>query len=57
MTWLFTSLKAMSPQLVEAFKSGLKDLLDKLEAMAKETPNKWDDMAVSMMKKVFKVDE
>ena len=57
MTWLFRTLEAMSPTLVKAFKEGLKELLDKLAGMAKETPNRWDDMGVSMIRKVFKVDD
>lgn len=57
MTWLFVTLKAMSPVLVEAFKDGIKKLLDDLAEKAKETPNKWDDMGVAMIRKVFKVDD
>jgi hypothetical protein len=45
----------MSPALVEAFKDGLKELLDKLEELAKSTPNKWDDWGVSMIRKVFQI--
>ena len=57
MTWLFTLLKAMTPTHVEHFIKGLKILLDELAEMAARTPNKWDDIAVEMMRKVFKVDE
>lgn len=57
MTWLFRLLESMSPQLVNGFKDGLKELLDKLAAMAAETPNKWDDIGVAMIRKVFKVDD
>jgi len=57
MTWLFRLFEAMSPTLVKSFEEGLKELLDKLAVMAKETPNKWDDLAIAMIRKVFKVDE
>lgn len=57
MTWLFRLLESMSPQIVTGFKEGLKELLDKLDVMAKETPNKWDDWGVAMIRKVLKVDE
>lgn len=53
MTWLFRILESMTPELVGMFKDGLKELLNKLEAKALETPNKWDDWGVEMMKKVF----
>lgn len=53
MTWLLKLLEQMSPQIVEAFKKGLGKLLDELAELAKETPNKWDDWGVEMMRKVF----
>ena len=56
MTWLFTLLQQMSPVLVEGFKDGLKRLLDDLEAKAKETPNKWDDMGVALIRKTLRID-
>jgi len=56
MTWLFNLLEAMSPILVQAFKDGLKELLDKLEKMAAETENKWDDRGVAIIRKVLQVD-
>jgi hypothetical protein len=56
MTWLFELLKAMSPTLVEAFKDGLKKLLDELAIKAAETDNKWDDWGVEMIRKVLRVD-
>jgi hypothetical protein len=57
MTWLFTLLTQMSPTLVEAFKDGLKKLLDELAEKAKATPNKWDDAGVDIIRKVLKVDD
>lgn len=57
MTWLFKLLEEMSPTLVEAFKDGLKQLLDELARMAEQTPNKWDDRGVAIIRKVLKVDE
>ncbi len=57
MTWLFVTLKAMSPQIADAFKDGIKKILDDLAEKAKATPNKWDDMGDAMMRKVFKVED
>lgn len=57
MTWFYVLLTQMSPTIVEALKKGLKTLLDELAKMAEETPNKYDDMAVTMIRKVLKVDE
>lgn len=56
MAWLLTLLKQMSPQIVEAFKAGLKKLLQELYEKALETDNKWDDWGVEMMAKVFDVE-
>ena len=57
MTWLFRILESMSPVIVSAFKEGLKKLLDDLAEKAAETPNKWDDWGIEMMRKVFGIDE
>ncbi|GAH17508.1 unnamed protein product [marine sediment metagenome] len=56
MTWLFKLLEQMSPILVEAFKSGLKKLLDDLAIQAAKTDNKWDDWGVEMIRKILIVD-
>lgn len=56
MTWLLKLLEQMSPAIVNAFKEGLKKLLDELAIKAAETPNKWDDWGVEMMRKVFGVE-
>lgn len=56
MTWLLTLLKQMSPQIVDAFKAGLKKLLQELYEKALQTENKWDDWGVEMMAKVFGVE-
>ena len=55
MTWLLKLLQQMSPAIVEAFKDGLKKLLDELAVKAAETDNKWDDWGVEMMRKVLNV--
>ena len=57
MTWLLKLLQQMSPAIVEAFKDGLKKLLDELAAKAAETDNKWDDIFVDVARKVFGVDD
>jgi len=56
MTWLLTLLKQMSPQMVDAFKAGLKKLLQELYNQALKTDNKWDDWGIEMMAKVFGVE-
>lgn len=56
MTWLIVLLKSMSPTIVAAFQEGLKKLLDELAAKAAETENKWDDLGVEVMRKVFRVE-
>lgn len=56
MTWLFELLRQMSPTIVEAFKAGLKKLLNELAEMAAGTENKWDDWGVEMIRKVLKVE-
>jgi len=56
MTWLLKLLEQMSPAIVEAFKDGLKKLLDNLAEKAKETPNEWDDWGVAMIRKVLNVE-
>lgn len=53
MTWLFKLLDQMSPTLVDAFRDGMKQLLDNLAEKAAETENKWDDWGVEMIRKVF----
>lgn len=57
MTWLFALLQKMTPDLVAGFKSGLKELLDKLAEKAKETPNEWDDWAIKVIRNTLKVDD
>lgn len=56
MTWLLKLLEQMSPQIVEAFKVGMKNMLQGLYEKALETENKWDDWGVEMMAKVFGVE-
>lgn len=46
----------MSPTLVEHFQKGLSELLSKLYADAKQTDNKWDDLGIEMIAKVFQVE-
>lgn len=46
----------MSPQIVEAFKQGMQKLLQGLYEKALTTDNKWDDLGVEMMAKVFDVE-
>lgn len=53
MTWLLRILEPMSPQIVDAFKSGLIKLLDELAERAAKTENKWDDWGVEVMRKVL----
>lgn len=55
MTWLLKLLEAMSPQIVEAFKQGMQKLLQALYEKALKTDNKWDDLGIEMMAKVFGV--
>lgn len=50
MTLLGTILTGISPELRELLES----MLDKLEAKAKATPNKFDDLLVSLLKAIFK---
>ena len=57
MTWLFKMLVKMSPEIVDALKVGLKKLCDDLEEKAKKTENKWDDIAVAMLRNTLGVDE
>ena len=57
MTWLFKMLVKMSPEIVDALKVGLKKLCDDLEEKAKKTENKWDDIAVDMLRNTLGVDE
>jgi len=56
MTWLLELLKKMSPQIVEAFKGGLKKLLQELYEKALETPNEWDDWGIKMIAQVFGIE-
>ena len=46
----------MSPQIVEAFKLGLQELLQDLYEKALKTENTWDDLGVKVAAKVFSVD-
>lgn len=56
MTWLLRLLETMSPQIVQAFKEGLRGLLQNLYESALKTDNEWDDLGVKMIAKVFGVD-
>lgn len=56
MTWLLKTLIKMSPELVEAFKDGMKTLLNHLNEMAKKTPNEWDDLGVKIIANVFDIE-
>ncbi len=42
-------LKLVSPQL----RTALVELVNRLEAQAKETPNQWDDIFVGLLKFVL----
>ncbi len=42
-------LKLISPQL----RTALVELVNRLEAQAKETPNQWDDIFVGLLKFVL----
>ncbi len=56
MTWLYKLLDEMTPGIVVAFKTGMRELLQKLYEAAHKTPNKWDDWGVKMIAKVFDVE-
>ena len=56
MTWLLKLLEQMSPQIVAAFQEMMKRGLQSLYEKALETPNKWDDMGVEVIAKVFGVE-
>lgn len=56
MTWLRELLKVMTPNIVEAFQQMIKDGLQSLYDKALETDNKWDDMGIEIMAKVFGVE-
>lgn len=56
MTWLFRILERMSPELVKAFKEGLKELMQKMYEQALKTESGWDDWGVRMMAQVFDVE-
>lgn len=56
MTWFRELLKAMTPDIVAALKEMLRDGLNKLYAKALETDNKWDDIGIEMVAKVFGIE-
>ncbi len=45
-------LTVMSPEI----KKAIIEFVNKLDEMAKKTPNKWDDIAVDILKSVINTD-
>jgi len=56
MTWLLKLLEKMTPEIAEAFHTGLTKLLQALYEKALETENGWDDWGVKLIANTFSVE-
>lgn len=51
--WIFRLIALVINVVSPEIRTGVKELLDKLEAMAKKTANPWDDVLVAMLKQIM----
>lgn len=51
--WIFNLIGLVIGVVSPEIRSGVTDVLDKLEAQAKKTANPWDDMLVAMLKQIM----
>jgi len=51
--WIFRLISLVIGVVSPEIRTGVAELLDKLEAQAKKTTNPWDDMLVAMLKEIM----
>jgi len=51
--WIFRLISLVIGVVSPEIRTGVAELLDKLEAQAKKTANPWDDMLVAMLKEIM----
>lgn len=51
--WILGLIRLVIGVVSPELRTGVKELLNSLEAKAKKTPNPWDDMLVAMLKQIM----
>lgn len=51
--WIFRILVLVIGVVSPEIRTGVTELLDKLEAQAKKTANPWDDILVALLKQIM----